>query len=125
MSGIRGRDTKPEIAVRKALHAAGFRYRLHSKNLPGRPDIALPKHRCAVFVHGCFWHRHRGCKFAYTPKSNVEFWSKKFDANTIRDKKVRSELRKAGWQVLVVWECKIKKFAPRKSIARIRSKTQK
>jgi DNA mismatch endonuclease (patch repair protein) len=105
MSGIRGRNTKPELAVRKALFAAGFRYRLHTNTLPGRPDIVLPKFRCAVFVHGCFWHRHKGCKFAYSPKSNRAFWSEKFSSNVRRDKVVRTALRKAGWRVFVVWEC--------------------
>ena len=107
MSGIRGRNTRPELAVRKALSAAGFRYRLHSKLLPGKPDIVLPKLRYAIFVHGCFWHRHSGCKFAYTPKSNPEFWLNKFDSNVRRDKVVRSALRRAGWRVLVVWECEV------------------
>ena len=107
MSGIRGRDTKPEVMVRKALFAAGLRYRLHCKSLPGRPDIVLPKSRCVVFVHGCFWHRHAGCKFAYTPKSNVPFWLAKFESNVRRDSLARTALRKAGWRVLVVWECEV------------------
>src|SRR5262245_8797324 len=94
MSGIRGRNTKPELAVRKALTAAGFRYRLHSNHLPGRPDLVLAKHRCAIFVHGCFWHRHPGCKYAYTPKSNVRFWLDKLESNVRRDKLVRASLRK-------------------------------
>lgn len=123
MSGIRGHDTRPELAVRKALHAAGFRFRLHSRNLPGRPDVALTRHRCAVFVHGCFWHRHKGCKFAYTPKSNIEFWSSKFKANISRDKKVRAALRKAGWRVLVIWECKVGTPALSKLIDRVRTRT--
>lgn len=105
MSGIRGRHTKPELSVRKALSAAGFRYRLHSKELPGRPDVVLGKSRCAIFVHGCFWHRHPGCKYSYTPKSNVRFWLKKFHENVQRDKSARAALRKAGWRVLVIWEC--------------------
>jgi DNA mismatch endonuclease (patch repair protein) len=105
MSRIRGRNTKPELAVRKALSAAGLRYRLHAKLLPGRPDIVLAKARCAIFVHGCFWHRHARCKYAYTPKSNLEFWLEKFDSNVRRDKRARVALRKNGWRVLVVWEC--------------------
>lgn len=89
MSGIRGRDTKPEITDRKYLHAAGMRFRLAPKNLPGKPDIVLPKYRIVVFVHGCFWHRHEGCKYAATPKTNLQFRQKKFEANTARDKLVR------------------------------------
>ena len=107
MSGIRGRDTKPEVIVRKYLHAQGLRYRIAPKNLPGKPDIVLPKYRTVVFVHGCFWHRHRGCKYAATPSSNIEFWSRKFAINVERDKEVRRILRKAGWQVLVVWGCQL------------------
>src|SRR5689334_12993176 len=107
MSGIRGQNTKPELAVRKALFAAGLRYRLHSKLLAGKPDIVLARSRHAIFVHGCFWHRHPGCQFAYTPKSNARFWSAKFDANVRRDKLTKSVLRKAGWRVLVVWECEV------------------
>lgn len=107
MSGIRGRNTRPELAVRKALFAAGLRYRLHSKLLPGKPDIVLPRSRVAIFVHGCFWHRHARCKFAYTPKSNIKFWLEKFDSNVRRDRLARSALRKAGWRVLIVWGCEV------------------
>jgi DNA mismatch endonuclease, patch repair protein len=107
MSGIRGRDTTPEISVRRALSAAGLRYRLHPKALPGRPDIVLPKARTAVFVHGCFWHRHQGCKFAYTPKSNVRFWTEKFASNILRDKAAKAALRKDGWRVFIIWECQV------------------
>lgn len=107
MSGIRGANTFPELAVRKYLYAAGFRYRLHSRKLIGRPDIVLSRLRSAVFVHGCFWHRHSGCKFAYNPKSNIPFWQKKFQANVARDRHVRGELKKAGWQVHVIWECEV------------------
>lgn len=108
MSGIRGRDTKPEVVVRKYLHAQGLRYRIAPKNLPGKPDIVLPKYRTVVFVHGCFWHRHSGCRYAATPSSNVEFWNRKFVANIERDKEVKRLLRKARWQVLVIWECQLK-----------------
>jgi DNA mismatch endonuclease (patch repair protein) len=107
MSGIRGRDTKPEIIVRKYLHAQGLRYRIASKNLPGKPDIVLPKYRTVVFVHGCFWHRHRGCRFAATPKTNPDFWRRKFVANVTRDRAVRKQLRAMGWKVLVIWECNL------------------
>ena len=105
MSRIRGRNTQPELAVRSALHRAGYRFRLHRKDLPGRPDIVLPKHRTVVFVHGCFWHRHPGCRFAYTPKSRVAFWQKKFDDNVARDRRNVRALRALGWRVITVWEC--------------------
>jgi len=107
MSRIRGRDTKPEKAVRSLLHRMGYRFRLHGRDLPGRPDIVLPKHRTVIFVHGCFWHRHRGCKYAYTPKSRVGFWAKKFRANRLRDRRNEISLRERGWNVLVVWECEL------------------
>lgn len=106
MSGIRGRDTKPEKQVRSYLHRAGLRFRLHA-SLPGKPDLVLPKHHAVVFVHGCFWHRHSGCRYATTPSSNIEFWQEKFDANVARDKRVTRQLRKAGWRVFVVWSCHI------------------
>ena len=106
MSGIRGRDTKPEKQVRSLLHRAGLRFRLHAK-LPGKPDLVFPKHRAVVFVHGCFWHRHAGCRYATTPSSNVEFWQTKFDANVARDRRVTRQLRKEGWRVFVVWSCRI------------------
>lgn len=107
MSGIRGRDTKPEVIVRKYLHAHGLRYRIAPKNLPGKPDIVLPKYRTVVFVHGCFWHRHHGCRYAATPASNKDFWQIKFEQNLARDAWVRSELAKHGWKVLIVWECEV------------------
>ena len=120
MSGIRGRNTKPELAVRQALFAAGLRYRLHSKLLPGRPDIVLSRSRCAVFVHGCFWHRHPRCKFAYTPKSNLQFWLDKFASNVRRDKSARVQLKKAGWRVLIVWECEVNDQSLKKLIRTIK-----
>lgn len=105
MSRIRNRDTTPELAVRSLLHKEGYRFRLHRKDLPGTPDIVLPKYKTAIFVHGCFWHRHKGCKYSYTPKTNVEFWNKKFQDNLLRDKKNLKELEAEGWRVLIVWEC--------------------
>jgi len=105
MSGIRGRDTKPEIIVRKYLHAAGFRFRLAPKNLPGKPDIVLSKYRTAVFVHGCFWHRHSRCRYATVPATNKSFWAEKFATNVERDHRVQQQLRRDGWRVLVIWEC--------------------
>lgn len=106
MSRIRSTDTVPELAVRSALHRLGYRFVLHRKDLPGAPDIVLPKHRTVVFVHGCFWHRHKGCKYAYTPKTRRAFWNRKFEANVRRDREVKRQLRKQGWRVIVVWECR-------------------
>lgn len=108
MSRVRGENTTPELTVRKYLHALGFRYRLHVKELPGKPDIVLPKYRTVVFVHGCFWHRHRGCRYASMPKSNVEFWIGKFKLNVARDKRNAAALRKAGWRCLTIWGCETK-----------------
>lgn len=108
MAGIRGKNTRPEMFVRKLLHSHGFRYRLHAKNLPGSPDIVLPKWRVAIFVHGCFWHRHEGCRYATTPTSNLERWQTKFAENVARDRRNIADLVTAGWRVLVLWECKIK-----------------
>lgn len=107
MAGIRGKDTVPEILVRRQLFAAGFRFRLHRKDLPGRPDIVLPKYNAAVFVHGCFWHRHAHCVRATTPKSNANFWAEKLDQNVVRDKRSVLRLTEAGWRTAVVWECAI------------------
>lgn len=105
MGRIRSRDTVPELTVRKLLHRLGYRFRLHSRTLPGTPDIVLSRHRAVVLVHGCFWHRHPRCSKAYTPKSNVPFWQVKFETNVARDRRVRRELQKAGWRVLTIWEC--------------------
>jgi len=109
MSRIRSRDTKPEMIVRRHLHALGLRYRLHDSKLPGRPDIVLPKWHTVIFINGCFWHRHEGCKIATMPKSNVEFWQAKFERNVERDAKGQKALRAAGWHVIVIWECEVKK----------------
>ncbi|AKH68796.1 T/G mismatch-specific endonuclease [Spongiibacter sp. IMCC21906] len=104
MSAIRGKDTKPEMLIRRALHARGFRYRLHSQKLPGSPDLVLPKYRAAIFVHGCFWHRHN-CSMFHWPSSRKDFWRKKLDANYERDERNVNALLVAGWRVAVVWEC--------------------
>jgi DNA mismatch endonuclease (patch repair protein) len=109
MSGIRGKNTKPELALRRALHARGFRFRLHSGKVHGRPDLVLPKHRAVVFVHGCFWHRHEGCRYATVPATRPEFWRAKFDANVSRDNAVRTRLLEDGWRVATVWECALRK----------------
>ena len=110
MSAIHSKDTKPEIYLRKLLFSQGYRYRIAEKSIPGHPDIFLRKYNTAIFVHGCFWHRHQGCKYAYTPKSRVEFWQKKFDDNVRRDTVVRNELQATKTKSLVVWECTIKQM---------------
>ena len=107
MSRIKGRNTAPEVQVRSILHRAGFRFRLHRKDLPGKPDIVLPKREAVVFVHGCFWHRHQACGNCTTPKTNTDFWQTKFDGNVARDQQNTKTLRKMGWNVVVVWECEL------------------
>lgn len=113
MAQIRGRDTVPEIALRRALHALGLRFRLYDKKLPGRPDLTFPRFRTVVFVHGCFWHRHSGCKIATVPKSNTAFWVEKFDRNVARDAATIDLLKSKGWRVFVAWECELD--TPRKA----------
>ncbi|HHX0983490.1 TPA: very short patch repair endonuclease [Pseudomonas aeruginosa] len=108
MAGIRGSNTSPEKAIRRLLHRNGFRYRLHQRDLPGRPDLVLPRYRLCIFVHGCFWHRHPGCRFATTPKTRAEFWKTKFDQNVARDTRNRIELLSTGWRVMELWECGIR-----------------
>ncbi|WP_313222842.1 very short patch repair endonuclease [Pseudoxanthomonas mexicana] len=108
MASIRGRDTQPELVVRRFLHSLGFRYRLSPRHLPGKPDVVLPKHHAAVFVHGCFWHGHVGCRFATMPATRTEFWMSKIAANRARDHVKEAELRSKGWRVAVVWECALK-----------------
>jgi DNA mismatch endonuclease (patch repair protein) len=107
MSGIRGKNTRPEIIVRQYLHRAGLRFRLHDRNLPGKPDLVFPKYRAVVQVHGCFWHQHRGCKYAYTPATNTSFWLEKLRGNVERDKRAELALQDLGWKVLTVWECQV------------------
>ena len=108
MSAIKSKNTKPEIKVRKVLHSMGYRFRLHSKDLPGSPDIVLPKYKTVIFVHGCFWHRHENCKYASTPKTRQEFWEAKFRENINRDKLNQENLSSKGWKIIIVWECEIK-----------------
>lgn len=110
MSRIQGKNTKPELIIRSLLHSSGYRFRLHVEKLPGVPDIVLPKYKAVIFVHGCFWHRHKGCKFAYNPKSRVEFWESKFRKNEERDRIVMKKLKKLGWKTIVIWECEISNF---------------
>lgn len=108
MSCIKGKNTKPEEKVRKYLYSQGFRYRKNDKRLPGTPDIVLPKYRTVIFVNGCFWHGHQGCRYFVVPKTNTEFWMNKIDANRARDLKKISELEAMGWRVIVIWECQLK-----------------
>lgn len=108
MSGIKGKNSRPELALRRQLFAAGYRFRLHRRDLPGSPDIVLPKYGAVIFVHGCFWHRHSGCTKAATPSTNVTFWSAKFTANVDRDVAAIARLKSLGWRVAIVWECAIR-----------------
>lgn len=119
MSGIGGKNTKPELFVRKALFAAGFRFRLHRKDLPGHPDVVLPGRRVVVFVHGCFWHAHQGCPYAKTPATRREFWEAKLSANVERDRRTREALLSAGWRVLVVWECATRSSGVRERLSEL------
>lgn len=109
MSQIKGKDTKPELLVRKFLHKKGFRYRLHVKNLPGKPDIVLPKYKTVIFVNGCFWHGHEHCRYYVIPKTRTEWWLDKINKNVAKDKVVRDEILALGWNVINIWECQLKK----------------
>jgi DNA mismatch endonuclease, patch repair protein len=108
MARVKATDSTPELTVRRLLHNLGYRYRLHRNNLPGKPDIVLPKHKSVIFVHGCFWHHHKGCKKSKLPESNADFWRKKILDNVARDKRTILELKKTGWKVLVLWECQVR-----------------
>ncbi len=109
MAGIRNKDTQPEMQVRRFLHSQGLRYRLHSRNLLGKPDLVFPRHGVVLFVNGCYWHRHRNCRYATNPSSNISFWTSKFEANVRRDRNALDALRKTGWRVIVLWECGLRK----------------
>jgi DNA mismatch endonuclease (patch repair protein) len=108
MQGIRSRDTKPELLVRRGLHSRGFRYVLGGRELPGRPDLVFPSKASVVFVHGCFWHRHQGCRYAYMPSTRIDFWLAKFEANIRRDNLQQQQLTELGWRVNIVWECELR-----------------
>ncbi|WP_350164296.1 very short patch repair endonuclease [Algiphilus sp.] len=119
MSRVRGKDTTPELLIRRALFAEGYRYRIRDRRLPGRPDIVFTKKKKAIFVHGCYWHRHPGCPMARMPKSNTSFWEKKLNENVQRDIRRRSELESLGWAVLVVWECETR--TPHEALRKVKS----
>nr|WP_299535575.1 DNA mismatch endonuclease Vsr [uncultured Herbaspirillum sp.] len=109
--------TKPELAVRRYLHGLGFRYRLHLKSLPGSPDIVLPKYRVVILIHGCFWHRHRGCKYCATPSTNIAKWTEKFESNIARDERNLQRLREQNWRMVVIWECGLKQGDPSEALS--------
>jgi DNA mismatch endonuclease (patch repair protein) len=108
MSQIKGKDTKPEMLVRKFLHAQGFRYKLHDKSLPGKPDLVLPKYKTAIFIHGCFWHGHAGCRYYVVPKTRTEWWLNKINGNIVNDLKAETALKGRGWRIITIWECELK-----------------
>ena len=108
MSRIKGKNTKPEMLVRKFLHANGYRYKLHDKSLPGKPDIVLPKYKTVIFVHGCFWHGHSNCKYYVVPKSRTDWWLNKINGNIVNDTKALKALKKEGWKIITIWECNLK-----------------
>jgi DNA mismatch endonuclease (patch repair protein) len=116
MSRIHAEDTKPEVAVRSFIHRKGYRFRLHDKNLPGKPDIVLKKYKTVIFVHGCFWHQHKGCKRASVPKSNMDYWIPKLEGNKVKDRKNRCLLKRLGWTVIVIWECEAENIKKLKKI---------
>jgi len=122
MSQIKGKNTKPEEQVRKYLFSRGYRYRKNVSNLPGKPDIVLPKYKTCIFVNGCFWHKHEGCKYFVWPKNNAEFWKKKITGNVERDLRQQNELRLLGWDVVVIWECELKKDRFNETMASVEDK---
>jgi DNA mismatch endonuclease (patch repair protein) len=117
MSAVHSKNTKPEMAIRKAVHSLGYRYRLHYADLPGKPDLVFPSRGKVIFVHGCFWHRHSKCRYATIPKTRTEFWQDKFCNNVTRDRRTRRKLKQLGWEVLTVWQCELKK--PEKLLERL------
>lgn len=125
MSQIKGKNTKPEMAMRKTLHSYGFRFRLHVKNLPGTPDIVMPKYKTAIFIHGCFWHGHKNCKYFVLPKTNAEWWYDKINRNNVNDKRAELELKKLGWKVVTIWECELKSINFHKTLTKLFGKLKK
>lgn len=122
MSQIKGKDTKPEMLVRRFLHANGFRYRLHVKDMPGKPDIVLPKYKTVIFVHGCFWHGHEGCKYYVVPKTRTDWWLNKINTNIANDIKAANALKNDGWQIITLWECELKPVAVEKTVKKLLAK---
>lgn len=122
MSRIKGKDTKPELVVRKYLFSRGFRYRLHDRKLPGKPDLVLPKYKSVVFVHGCYWHGHENCKYFVPPKTRTEWWLDKIGKNKLRDKDNISKLRRSGWNVILIFECELKPLVREKNLNRLQNK---
>ena len=122
MSQIKGRNTKPEMLVRKFLHAQGFRYKLHDKTLPGKPDIVLPKYKTVIFIHGCFWHGHKECKYYIVPKTRTEWWLQKINGNIANDEKAVKALKKNGWKIITIWECDLKPAKVEKTLKAISKK---
>lgn len=124
MSRIKGKDTKPELIVRKYLHSKGLRFRLHDKKLPGKPDIVLPKYRTVIQIHGCFWHKHEGCKYFVIPKTRTEWWLEKINKTATNDKKNERTLNELGWKIIVVWECDLKGNKIEKTLNKIYTSLQ-
>ena len=122
MSQIKGKNTKPEMLVRKFLHAHGYRYKLHDKRLPGKPDIVLPKYKTVIFVHGCFWHGHKDCKYFVVPKTRTDWWLNKINSNTANDKKAAHALKKEGWKTITIWECNLKPAKVEKTLTTLLKK---
>lgn len=119
MSMIKGKNTKPELLVRKFLFSKGFRYRLHDKKLPGKPDIILPKYKIVIFVHGCFWHGHKGCKYFVIPKTRTDWWMNKINGNIANDQKKQLALQEAGWKVIHIWECELKPITSKETLLKL------
>ena len=122
MQQIKATNTKPEMLVRRFLHAQGFRYKLHDKTLPGKPDVVLPKYKTVIFVHGCFWHGHKACKYYVVPRTRAEWWLKKIKTNKANDAKAIYALKKEGWKVIVIWECRLKRTAIEKTLTSLSEK---
>jgi len=124
MSRIKGKNTKPEMLVRKFLHANGYRYKLHDKSLPGKPDIVLPKYKTIIFVHGCFWHGHENCKYFVVPKTRTDWWVNKINGNILNDNKAADALSSQGWKIITVWECELKGTIVEKRLLTIKESLQ-
>lgn len=122
MQQIKGKNTKPELLVRKYLHAQGFRYKLHDKKLPGKPDLVLPKYKTIIFIHGCFWHGHTNCKYFTIPKTRTQWWTEKIEKNIANDVKATKALKKGGWKIITVWECKLKSANYNETLLKLKAK---